>query len=221
MKKVVLFVFFLAALSLSSSATDKRLNLYGAYVFDDEVSSYYDPYTNYYYGKIKAGFQYGAGIEFMPSAEVGAELLWIGQTTTAPISYMTSNYFQEQNIIVDLNLNYAMLAVNRYGMSQNQKVEGYGGFMLGALFASAKKQEGAITGDDSATKFAWGLRLGANIWASPKVGFKIQGMLLSAVQAVGGSLYFGTGGAGGGVSTYSSMLQCSVGGGLVFNLGGK
>jgi hypothetical protein len=76
-----------------SAAADKRLNLYGAYVFDDEVSSYYDPYTNYYYGTIKAGFQYGAGLEFMPNPEVGAELLWIGQTTTAPISYMTSSFF--------------------------------------------------------------------------------------------------------------------------------
>jgi len=33
-------------------------------------------------------------------------------------------------------------------------------------------------------------------------------------------LYFGTGGAGAGVSSYSSMLQFGLGGGLCFALGG-
>jgi hypothetical protein len=40
------------------------------------------------------------------------------------------------------------------------------------------------------------------------------------VQGAGGGLYFGTGGAGAGVSTYSSMLQFGLGGGLTFALGG-
>ena len=66
----------------------------------------------------------------------------------------------------------------------------------------------------------WGVHAGANIWASDKIAIKIQGQLLSAVQAVGGSLYFGTGGAGAGVSTYSSMLQFGIGGGLTYNLKG-
>ena len=47
---------------------------------------------------------------------------------------------------------------------------------------------------NSATKFAWGLRLGANIWASEKMAIKLQGQLMSAVQGAGGGLYFGTGG---------------------------
>ena len=75
--------------------------------------------------------------------------------------------------------------------------------------------------DNSATKFAWGLRLGANIWASEKMAIKLQGQLMSAVQGAGGGLYFGTGGAGVGVSTYSSMLQFGLGGGITFALGGS
>jgi hypothetical protein len=42
--------------------------------------------------------------------------------------------------------------------------------------------------------------------------------LLSAVQAVGGGLYFGTGGAGAGVSGFSTFYQFSLGGGLVFKI---
>ena len=75
--------------------------------------------------------------------------------------------------------------------------------------------------DNSATKFAWGFRLGANIWASEKMAIKLQGQLISAVQGAGGGLYFGTGGASAGVSTYSSMLQFGLGGGLTFALGGS
>jgi len=70
-----------------------------------------------------------------------------------------------------------------------------------------------------AEKFAWGLRLGGIIWTPGRVGIKLQAQLLSAVQSAGGSVYFGTGGAGAGVSMYSSMYQFGVGGGLVFALG--
>ena len=48
----------------------------------------------------------------------------------------------------------------------------------------------------------------------------MQAGLLSAVQSVGGGVYFGTGGAGAGVSGYSTFYQWNLGGGLVFNLGG-
>jgi hypothetical protein len=70
----------------------------------------------------------------------------------------------------------------------------------------------------SGTKFAWGAKLGVNIWASEKVGIKLQADLLSAVQAVGGGIYFGTGGAGAGISGFSTYYQVSFGGGLVFKL---
>ena len=71
---------------------------------------------------------------------------------------------------------------------------------------------------DNATKFAWGIKAGVNVWANEKVGLKIQGGLNSAVQAAGGSFYFGTGGAGAGVSAYSTFYQWYIGGGLTFNL---
>ncbi len=200
----------------SSPGMEKRINVYGIYTFDDSFSSTYDSY-NYYEGKIKGGIQYGAGIEFMVKPNYGVELLWIGQSTTAPTTYLTSSFLIPKTTELDLSLNYAMLAFGRHMQKPGGKVEGYGGLMAGALFASVKDPE---SGDSqSGTKFAWGIRLGLNIWASEKVAIKLQGQLLSAVQSVGGGLYFGTGGAGAGVSTYSSMLQFGIGGGLAFKLG--
>jgi hypothetical protein len=199
----------------SSGGIEKRINLYGIYTFDDSFNSSYDTY-NYYNGKIKGGIQYGAGIEFMVKPNYGVELLWIGQNTTAP-TYYNSGYIAEKYTEFDLSMNYAMLGFGRHMQKPGGKVEGYGGLMLGCLFAGVKNPESGES--DSDEKFAWGARIGVNIWASEKVAIKLQGQLLSAVQSVGGGLYFGTGGAGAGVSTYSSMLQFGIGGGLAFKLG--
>jgi hypothetical protein len=216
--KKVLFAIALMSVTFLSNAQEKRLNLYGGYVFDDNFESFYDSY-NYVNGKIKGGLQYGAGLEFMVKHDYGVELLYIGQSTTAPTHYYSSGYYFEKYSEFDLGLNFAMLAGTRYTESPNGKLEGYGSFMLGALFANVKNPDNGLS--ETGTKFAWGLRLGGNIWFNDHVGLKIQGQLLSAVQSVGGSLYFGTGGAGAGVSTYSSMLQFTAGGGLVFKFGGE
>jgi hypothetical protein len=198
--------------TISAGAQDVRLNAYGSYVFDDGVDSYYDQ-NSYYNGTIKGGFQWGGGLEYMARPNQGIELLYIGQSTTAPMEYYQDG---AKAATFDVNMSYLMLASNRYIKKPQGKVEGYGGLMLGAAFFSVKNPKTSYSG--SATKFAWGARLGANIWASEKVGIKLQAQLLSAVQSAGGGLYFGTGGAGAGVSTYSSMYQFSLGGGLVFNL---
>jgi len=215
MKKIFILLIVTSFVFSSAFSQGKRINLYGAYVFDDEVTSSYDSY-NYFNGKIIGGFQYGAGLEFMKGDEFGIELLWIGQTTTAP-TYYNYGYSVEKFTTLDVNLNYAMLGLTQHMQKPGSKVEGFGGIMLGCLFANASSQENGSS--DSAEKFAWGLRLGGNIWTSDRVGLKIETQLISAVQGAGGSLYFGTGGAGAGVSTYSSMLQFSIGGGLAFRLG--
>jgi hypothetical protein len=215
MKKILLSIIIIASVFTTSYGQGKRINLYGAYVFDDEVTSSYDSY-NYFNGKIIGGFQYGAGLEFMKGDEFGIELLWLGQSTTAP-TYYNYGYAYEKFTTLNVDLNYAMLGLTQHMQKTGSKVEGFGGLMLGCLFAGAENPEDGNS--DSAEKFAWGLRLGGNIWASDRVGIKIQAQLLSAVQGAGGSLYFGTGGTGAGVSTYSSMLQFSIGGGLAFNLG--
>ena len=98
------------------------------------------------------------------------------------------------------------------------KAEPYGGFLLGMAIINADNPENETS--SSATKFAWGARLGTNIWASDRMGIKLQMQLLSVPQGAGGGLYFGTGGAGAGITTYSTILQFALGGGLTFKLGG-
>jgi hypothetical protein len=113
-------------------------------------------------------------------------------------------------------LNYLMIGGAR-ALHLDDKVEPYGGIMLGAAFIDTKNPD--TQNKQSATKFAWGARLGANIWATDAVGIKLQAQFIATVNAAGGSVYFGTGGAGTAVTAYSSMQQFSLGGGLVFRFG--
>jgi len=200
-----------------------RLNLYGGYVFDDKFDTYYSS-SSYYEGKIKGGFQWGIGVEYMVQPQYGIELLYLRQDTEAPTRYygvlVGSGGNRDGEVNLDLAINYILLAPTKHFVSSNEKVEGFAGFMAGMVIAEASTPDGSAlgTGEDSATKFAWGVRLGGIIWASEKVGIRLQTQLLSAAQAMGGGFTFGTGGAGAGVSSYSTIYQFGLGGGLVFKV---
>ncbi|MND79546.1 hypothetical protein D3C80_712910 [compost metagenome] len=195
-------------------AQNVRLNGYAAYVFDDAVDSYYSE-TDYFSGTIKGGFQWGAGIEYLLPSQFGIELTYLRQDTNAPTDYISNPVQGLQFANFDLGINYIMLGGNKY-VKVKPQIEPYGGLQAGvAIFDLSNPVN---NNKSNSTKFAWGLKGGVNFYASPKVAIKIQASLLSSVQAVGGTFYFGTGGTGAGVGSYSSMLQFVIGGGLTVNL---
>jgi hypothetical protein len=218
------FLFGLSLITaLGANAQNMRLNAYSFYAFDDAVSSF-NSSTSYFDGKIKGGLLWGGGLEFMVQPEYGVELTYLRMDTKAPVTYFSnqppagvkSNTF-------DLDINYALLGGNRYKVL-SPAAEVFGGLQLGAAFVKATRPPSSIIGESSenATKFSWGLRGGANLYPggkASKVGLKLNIGLLSMVQGAGGGLYFGTGGAGAGISTFSTILQFHMGGGLVFKFG--
>ena len=212
-----IFIFLIITLLAASAAYTQefRINGYANYVFDDKVESYYSSY-NYFNAVIRGGLLWGAGIEFRLHDEYGLELLYLRQDTKAPVHYYDYTAITDKNADVDVGISWAMASAVR-SMGDNEKVEGYAGMMLGAAFISAKNPE--TQSSSSATKFAWGVKLGSNIWLTERMGVKIQMQLLVASQAAGGSLYFGSGGSGVAVTAYSTMAQFSLGGGLTFRLG--
>ncbi len=217
MKKFFLFVLstvlFIGAIS-AQKKPDIRLNGYAGYVFDDAIDSYYDA-NNFYNGKILGNFMWGVGIESKINRGTGIELSYLRDDTKAPMRYL-NGVGVAKNKDFNIGINYIMLGINRY-FGSNPKVEPYIGPMLGMAIISIKNPDPG--GTSSITKFAWGLRTGANIWASPKVALKLQMQLISVSQGFGGGAYFGTGGAGVGLSSYSSVYQFGLGGGLAFKLG--
>jgi opacity protein-like surface antigen len=218
MKRLLIMVLFLAGgyAIAQKPSTDKkkllRINAYATYAFDDKnVNSYYSE-TSYFEGEVKGGFQYGAGLEYMPTQGIGVELAYLRLASKAPMAYYDNG---TQNTIFDLTQNFIFLGANRY-FGMNPKANPFAGIQLGMDILNVENPDNGSS--NGATRFAWGLRAGLNSQVNEKIAFKIQGGLLSAVQSVGGSVYFGSGGYGGGLTGFSSYYQFSIGGGLVISL---
>lgn len=211
--KAVLSVILIAFI-MPAFAQKTRLNVYTNYIFDDQVDSYYDA-NNYYNGKVQAGFQWGGGIEFMVRPEYGIEISYLREDTKSSLKTAQSPGKYKD---YDLAVNYIFLSGTRYFRKPAGRVEGFGGLGAGVGIFNAKDPSDGRS--QNLTKFSWQLRGGAIIWATEKVGVRLQAQLQSAVQAFGGGLYVGTGGVGAGVNSYSSIMQFGLGGGLVFNFGG-
>lgn len=192
-----------------------RLNGFAFYAFDDNVDSYYSA-TDYYNGTIEGGFQWGGGLEYMMIPNQGIELSYLRLDSNAPMEYYDYSTNRVRYTDFEVATNYILIGSNRY-FGMNPKVEPYAGLQAGMAIFNVDNPDNGNSGNS--TKFAWGAKLGVNIWASDKMGLKIQTGLNSAVQSAGGGLYFGTGGAGAGVSTYSTFYQFYVGGGLTFKMG--
>jgi len=216
MKKIIPLSVLIIVFATNASAQlhGIRLNGYSAYVFDNSFDTYYTS-NEYMRGKIKGGFQWGAGLEVLPNENYGVELVYYRQDTTVPITYEYGAGLGDREL--DLGINYVMAGGVRYMNSEGGKFQPYGGLLLGAVIFSNKTPQG--NEESSYVKFGWGARLGTNIWLIEKVGFKLQAQLLSAVQGFGGGLSFGTGGAGAGVSSYSTLMQFGIGGGLCMKIG--
>jgi hypothetical protein len=205
MKKSILFGSALLMMGLAQTASAQlRINAFGGYTFQDQftLNGYYNGYS-YQEGRVDAGAHFGGSLEFMMQQNAGVELLYQYQSTTAHLRTAFSD-----NGPYDLNVSYIMLGGIRYAPF-SPVVSGYGGLNLGVAI---------MGGQASATKFAWGGKLGLMFNMSDNVGIKLGMQLLSPVQGAGGGFYLGTGGASAGVSTYSSIYQFGFTGGLCFTL---
>src|SRR5688572_1233902 len=123
-----------------------NINLYGAYVFDDKFDTYYTS-NQYYEGTIKGGFQWGVGVEYLVRPEYGVELLYLRQDTNAPTRYNLTGLGQDNDADLDLGINYLLLAPNKHFLSSNEKLEGFGSFMLGVVWANADSKDVNIQDD--------------------------------------------------------------------------
>jgi hypothetical protein len=133
MKKIA--VIFLTFISLNAAAQNIRLNGYANYVFDDKVDSYYGTGNTYFDGKVKGGFQWGAGMEFMIGPFNGVELTYYRQGTTADAAYASSSG-TDLNGRFDVNLNWIMLNGVRHLQKPGSKVEGWASGGLGVCIDS-------------------------------------------------------------------------------------
>ena len=208
MKKIILSAILIAGIATMATAQHVRLNVYGAYIFKDEINNTYSS-TSYTNAIINGGFQYGIGAEFMVQPTTGVELKYLHQSTTADLKWYAE---EPKTRTIDFNVNYLLLDGNYYFHTGNTNVEPYLGGGIGAAFLYATNTTTNVTANHTA--FAWDLKGGANIFFNKKVGVKLEATLNGASKASGGYYWYG-------IYTYNyvSMLQFGLGGGLVFRLG--
>ena len=215
MKKIILIPVLIFIVASASAQSKFRLNGYASYVFDDSFEEYGDVNT-YFDGKVKGGVQFGGGLEFFTNPNYSVELMYLNKSTTAPVDFRAGIGNPAKHEDFDVSLHYILLAGNRFQQMSSGKVEGFGGLMLGALISDV---ESPSTGEGgSNTTFAWGGRLGANIWMSSRVGLKLQAQILASTKATGGDLYFSYYGPIV-LEDYTTLWQFGLGGGLTFRLG--
>ncbi len=202
MKITFVLAAFIGIIFTAQAQPTVTLLTFESYSFSDKVVT-----SDGYDGKIGDGFQWGGGLEFGLQETMAVELIYQRLETKGYIQYPLSR--DEGNVAV----NYFMLGGTRY-MPVNEKISGFGTVDLGLGVLGSTDN----SSDNNAEKFAWGLRLGVRIAASEKVSLRLHGQLMSAVQAMGGGVYFGTGGAGAGISGYSTFYQFNLGGSLNYRL---
>lgn len=215
MKKIT-FLFAFMLLACMTFAQELRVNTYAGYIFKDKVDSYFSS-SSYFEGQIQDGLRWGAGIEYHIPNRGAIEIQYLRQDTNAPTIYQDGGFLGGalQSTNFDMAINWVMLNGTRY-FPVNETVEPFAGVGVGmGIFNIGNPDNGR---ENSATKFAYNIRGGSNFWLADNIALRIQASLFSATQAVGGGLYFGTGGVGGGLSSYSSLYQFGLEGGLVFRL---
>ena len=195
---LILSGFLLVLVTAAWAQPSVTLMTFGGYTFADQFD------TEYGHGKIQDGFQWGTGLEFGLAETAAVELIY--QNMKANAYYDASLTSRKDGTV---GVNYAMLGFTKYAPF-SEKVSGFGTLDLGVGWFNPSTN----LATDGATKFAWGGRLGVRYMASEKVSLRIHAQLLSPVQWAGGGLYFGTGGAGAGVSTGSTIYQFNLGGSL-------
>jgi len=200
MKKSILTLSFITACVFAFAQPTVTLLTFGGYTFQDQVD------FEGGYGEIGDGFQWGGGFEVGMSDYNAVELIYQRMDPSTFVQGPLDRRYGE------IGINYIMLGGTRYA-PLNEKIAGFATLDAGVGFLSPKD-----TQYDGVTKFAWGLRLGVRIMASEKVSVRLHGQLMSPVQGAGGGFYLGTGGAGVGVSTYSTIYQFNLGGSLNFRL---
>jgi opacity protein-like surface antigen len=154
------------------------------------------------------GVSYGFGIDVGVEREMQAEISWSMSPSYARIHKVAGGSTDLSTVYIHHFQAGALVEPNK-----KKDVSPFGLITLGAsLFSPTEKN----TVDHWTFTFALGG--GVKIYVSDKIGIRLQGRLLVPMVLSGGSVWFGTGGAGVAVGTYTTIVEGDFSGGIFFRL---
>jgi len=205
MKRFILLIGALILFSQFTSSQTVEITPFGGYVFPGTM--------NGSEGEIRflGNAQYGGMISIGVNRVMDIDLIYNRSDTKADVT----TYYALGNNIWDIpvSINYMHIGFTK-NFRINPMVSPYLGFNLGACVIAPKED----TYIDQ-WFFSMGINGGAKIYFSDRVGIKLQAQLMMPIQGGGFSFYAGTGGSGGGVTTYATLAQFGCTGGLIILLG--
>lgn len=202
-KTTIVALLFLTAFALTSIAQSVELTPLLGYTFRSTVNI-----TNGE-ARIDDGFTYGGALTIAPSPYNAIEISYYRYETEAT-AYSSYNGFVD--VSTDVAVNYMLIGGQRL-FPVNDKLTPFTGFNIGAGWLGSK--------DDSfstITKFSMGFDAGVKIMVSEKVGLRLQTNFNFPITSVGGSMYWGSGGSGVGLTGYVPIWSFGFNGGLIFKL---
>ncbi len=161
--------------------------------------------------RINDGATYGAALGYVLQKKIDISLAYQIQSTTLDINRYPSFPGDKGN---DASISFYQLGLSRnHLLPSTDKVIPYTGILLGVAYLNIKDDR-----YQDVTRAAFGLNAGAKIMFNERVGLNLFALLQSPISGLGLTVSAGSGGASTGVSTYSYVMQFSLGGGLVFKL---
>jgi hypothetical protein len=203
-KLLIAVVLILSVQFVKAQKSPLQINLYGHYVFQDRIE------FDGYYGYVKEGFQYGAGLEYLIENHASIELKYLRQNTSFPLYNPSGNNHINEGKDAG-TVNYIMLGGTGFMPANSaSKVVPYAGLGLGVGILDGTES------DKSATKFAWDTKLGVQFKSSGKISLKLQATLQSIMTTFGSDFYLSSVGTVIAVPDYATLLQFGLGGAIVF-----
>ena len=206
MKRAILIsVLFYCVTAVNAQKVDVH-GIYG-WQWGGKVDGY-DPITlraaEY---RVEAAEYWGAGLDVVLPNDITVQLIYTTQSTV-----ITKNVSgRDKTDLTEANIDYWQIGGLR--TLPLGKIEPYGGLLLGLAVIRPTEP-----GYSSTTKFAVGLKGGIKIWLTDRLGIKGELGMQLPMQGGGFSFGCGGGGCGTGVSTYTTIVQGQVGGGVVLRL---
>jgi hypothetical protein len=202
-KKTLIFSGFILSLVLTTIAQKVELTPLAGYTFRSTVNI-----TNGE-ARINDGFTYGGALTIAASPYNAIEISYYRYETEAT-AYSSYNGFVD--VSKDVAVNYMLIGGQRL-FPVNEQVTPFTGFNVGAGWLGSK--------DDSfstITKFSMGFDAGVKIMVSEKVGLRLQTNFIFPITSTGGSMYWGSGGSGVGLTGYVPIWSFGFNGGLIFKI---
>ncbi len=167
---------------------------------------------------IDDGAGYGVTLDVMIQRDLQFEFFWVGSKLSSElVEYNGPGLPQEKIDEFDISANYFMAGATQ--MLKGRNIKPFGTFAVGVAWMSPGQSKQNNVKLEDEVRLAVGFGGGVKIFFTENIGLRLHARLLMPLIFSGGGFYFGTGGAGFGVSSGIPVLQGDLSAGLIIGLG--